>query len=415
MNKKDIELLSKSEIPESVRVAIVQQLTDFNNEKTNNQLEHAKLELERKKVFLNTPLVAALAGLITLSVTFLFDSFTRNKDTEHTITLEQVKQELKSSETRTDAAIEASEQERAFQYEIVKSELADENKSNIERASVLLFLSRAGILNTLNQIELKKMAIEQQAKPEENIIPRLQVSSKSKDLSANEVKYISEASWQAALMSKKSNMQQCGAVLISGKWALTNAHCVSSNNPKDLYVNYGSLNQNNAVKNNVVEIHIHPNFDQMNISFDAALLKLENTIAPIKPIELAKTGEVLPIGDFLRIFGWWSISKMGFTLEENMLYEDVLILSNQICESLTSNSSISFDSTSMFCVGQRKEGINICGGSSGSSAVMKNIEGDYKLIGMPSWGTGCGNPNSLDVYTRVSSITDWVYEIMNTN
>ena len=184
MNKKEIEILTNQEIPESIRQAIAQSILGTQISKEDRELEKQRLLLDRRKLFLNTPFVAALACLITLTATFLFDRITTTDAAHHLITIEQVKKEISESEARlkqqllekskkTDAELEAIAQEREFQYEIVKSELADNTKDNIDRAAVLLFLARAGVLNQLNEKELRDMAKAQKENPQDNIIPKL--------------------------------------------------------------------------------------------------------------------------------------------------------------------------------------------------------------------------------------------------
>lgn len=184
MDDEKLNLLTNQEIPTEVRQVLAETLFSREERREQLRLDTDKLAAENRRFYWNTPLVAAVAGLITLSATFVFDSFTSDKTTENTITLEQVRKELELSEARLkqelDAAseenlarLEAQAKEREFQYEIVRSELTNDQKSNAERASVLLFLVRAGVLSSLNEEQLSAMAEEQRQNPTETIIPSL--------------------------------------------------------------------------------------------------------------------------------------------------------------------------------------------------------------------------------------------------
>lgn len=184
MKQKDVELLSNEAIPEAVRSAIADRLLGSADKKIDRELELQRIAADRQKLLWNTPVVAAVAGLLTLSATFFFERLSGQDETTNTITLEEVRQELRASEARlrqeleedtaeTVATLEANAREREFQYEIVKSELTNTEKTNAERAAVLLFLARAGVLTTLNQDALIAMAEEQTANPDAEIIPRL--------------------------------------------------------------------------------------------------------------------------------------------------------------------------------------------------------------------------------------------------
>ncbi|MFZ5962449.1 hypothetical protein ACOXXX_05810 [Thalassococcus sp. BH17M4-6] len=201
MDAADVDLLKDTDIPESVRSSIAAQLLGAPErmaqiEPQNRQIEadlqkaQDQLQAEQRRAVWNTPLVAALAGLVTLTATFVFDRVTALDASEQAITLEQVRTELQQSETRLKqeletassrnlARLEAEAREREFQYEIVRSELEKEGKSNADRAAVLLFLVRAGVLNALDGEELAKMAKEQQDNPGDTIIPQL--SSATRD------------------------------------------------------------------------------------------------------------------------------------------------------------------------------------------------------------------------------------------
>ncbi|OCP05795.1 MULTISPECIES: hypothetical protein [unclassified Ensifer] len=105
----------------------------------NTYIELEKSRQERRegsRSRWSTPLAVALTGLITLTGNFIFDY-------------------LRADNQASIAAISARQQ---FQYKILEKELADK-KTEVERAKVLLFLVRIGVLDQLNQPEIEKIAL----------------------------------------------------------------------------------------------------------------------------------------------------------------------------------------------------------------------------------------------------------------
>ncbi len=184
MKPDDIKVLSNADIPEVVRAKIAEQILSSRDRAAERELEKQKLASEDRKLLWNTPVVAAFAGLLTLSATFIFDRLTAKDDTSNTTALDTMRAELKESEERLKqelalgtneslARLEAESKERDFQYEIMRSELEKDGKSNADRAAVLLFLVKAGVLTALKEKNLEDMAKEQQQNPDRNIIPQL--------------------------------------------------------------------------------------------------------------------------------------------------------------------------------------------------------------------------------------------------
>lgn len=146
MDREILNDLKDPEIPESIRTAIAQ-----------SALEKSRYKSENRVALLNTPFVAALAGLITLAATSIFGQWDNSKKAE----------------------IEAEASQRNFQYEILKEQLTEDGVDNIQRAATLLFLAKSGVLNNLNVDELVEMAEQQKENPDQNILPTLSRSDRT--------------------------------------------------------------------------------------------------------------------------------------------------------------------------------------------------------------------------------------------
>ena len=234
-----LNLLKDTNIPEAIRAEIAKQSFITENAKLSQALEIEKLEAEKRKSFLNAPFIAALAGLLTLSATFIFDTLTGQNDTSNTITLEQHRQELKDAESRTVANLEAQAKEREFQYEIVKSELADASKTNAQRADVLLFLAKAGILNSLNTDELIQMAEKQRDNPNENIIPSFggNNDARSAGILADRVSVEDPVFSSLSAVGKVENtFGSCTAFLTSKNTLVVPNFCLEENSPTNFFI-----------------------------------------------------------------------------------------------------------------------------------------------------------------------------------
>jgi secreted trypsin-like serine protease len=65
----------------------------------------------------------------------------------------------------------------------------------------------------------------------------------------------------------------------------------------------------------------------------------------------------------------------------------------------------------MFCAGFLEGGVDTCQGDSGGGMVCE-VRGRQSVVGLTSWGYGCGRPNRPGVYTKVSDYLDWIVEKM---
>ena len=151
MSPEEIKLLENKNIPDAVRAAIADSYLGATERSEEREIKIRRLRFEESNMRWNTPLAVALGALLTITGNFIFDW----------------------SSSGNLAELAANAKEREFQYEIIKEELKGDRKTNAERAAVLLFLARAGILNALDTDELVAMAEQQKKNPSENIIPQL--------------------------------------------------------------------------------------------------------------------------------------------------------------------------------------------------------------------------------------------------
>jgi secreted trypsin-like serine protease len=139
---------------------------------------------------------------------------------------------------------------------------------------------------------------------------------------------------------------------------------------------------------------------------DFALLKLQAamTLGQIIPYADAKTE--VPDGTSACVSGWGATAE-GAPGSLDLLGVNVPTISNDLC-----NAPASYNGDvlpSMLCAGRDIGGIDSCQGDSGGPLSM-TIDGTARLIGVVSWGEGCARRLKYGIYSRISTVTDWIAE-----
>ena len=55
-----------------------------------------------------------------------------------------------------------------------------------------------------------------------------------------------------------------------------------------------------------------------------------------------------------------------------------------------------------------EEGLDACEGDGGAPLVCEGASGRWYVVGLVSWGEGCGTPGVPSVYARVSYFSDFI-------
>lgn len=194
----------------------------------------------------------------------------------------------------------------------------------------------------------------------------------------------------------------CGGSLIKKDWVITAAHCVPAG-IKTVVAGLYDQSQNQGVEKLAVDkVIAHPNYNKQPQDYDYALVHLK-VASKFAPIALNK-GEISGKTDFVTA-GW------GYTAENgeipNVLRKvTVPLVSAEACSAAYPGSI----TDRMICAGLDAGGKDSCQGDSGGPLLLGS-GAKQTLAGVVSWGEGCARPKKYGVYSKVSSVIDWINSI----
>ncbi|XP_056637301.1 serine protease persephone-like [Diorhabda sublineata] len=218
----------------------------------------------------------------------------------------------------------------------------------------------------------------------------------------------------------------CGGSLISETFVLTAAHCLKSLTKGDARLVRGGIsNQSDTLHlqvRNVIERIKYPNYDYRKYH-DIALLKVDESFelnTYLRPACLY-TERTFPVIEAIAS-GWGLTDFASDSLSQDLLRVDLEFFSTEKCNN-TYRNLIRMQDTElplgiiediMVCAGSRTDRKDTCQGDSGGPLQIirkdtKDIKCMYDIVGVTSFGIGCGLAKNLPgVYTRVSYYIKWI-------
>lgn len=191
----------------------------------------------------------------------------------------------------------------------------------------------------------------------------------------------------------------------------------------DLRVRLGEWDVNHDVEffpyieRDIVSVHVHPEFYAGTLYNDLAILRME------KPVDFAKYPHISPAclphpqddytGTRCWTTGWGKDAFGDFGKYQNILKEvDVPIINNGVCQRQLQNTRLGYDfklHPGFICAGG-EEGKDACKGDGGGPMVCER-GGTWQVVGIVSWGIGCGQVGVPGVYVKVAHYLDWIRQI----
>ncbi|MEW1641268.1 serine protease [Streptomyces sp. NPDC091219] len=225
---------------------------------------------------------------------------------------------------------------------------------------------------------------------------------------------VSVSPWTVALSSRDRfggtrAGQFCGAAAVDRTTVLTAAHCMADDvlgapphRATDLKAITGrtDLLSDRGREIAVRTVWVNPAYDPATNAGDFAVLTLAEPLPQSSVIKMAGAGDpAYTPGTAATVYGWGDLTGSG-DYAGSLHAASVHVLPDARCEeAYPAGSDGTYLPESMLCAGEVQGGRDACQGDSGGPLVAQG-----RLIGLVSWGSGCGRAGSPGVYTRVSDV-----------
>lgn len=199
----------------------------------------------------------------------------------------------------------------------------------------------------------------------------------------------------------------CGAAVLSVDWALTTVSCVGYLPVENVTIRAGSSDPySGGTVHQAVEIVNHVNFSiwrYVEFDYNVAVVRVTPPFTlgvGVQPAVLASEGYNPTAGAKVTVSGYGSLSDGS--LPRVLQQVQVTVVAMEDCR--RNLGDIGRLTERMFCAGDDFK--DFCGGDGGAPLVEGGV-----LVGLASWGYGCGMPGYPGVYSSVGKLRSWITDI----
>uniref|UniRef100_A0A8C3TBY2 Peptidase S1 domain-containing protein n=1 Tax=Chelydra serpentina TaxID=8475 RepID=A0A8C3TBY2_CHESE len=227
--------------------------------------------------------------------------------------------------------------------------------------------------------------------------------------------------WQVSIQYNRHHF--CGGSLIAAQWVVSAAHCFRFTFPQAAYrVNLGehqlSSPSPSRLSSPVRQIIVHPRYNTGTRSADIALVQLTEPVRftdEILPVCLPGPSDAFPGNRTCWVTGWGISLPPPKTLQE----VQVPLIDTVACNALYNidpDPKIGRDPVKpdMICAGYAEGQRDSCqvrevSGVTLGGPLACDHNGTWFLMGVVSWGEGCGQPNRPTVYVHTVAYGEWIW------
>ncbi|XP_056595668.1 ovochymase-2-like isoform X2 [Triplophysa dalaica] len=234
--------------------------------------------------------------------------------------------------------------------------------------------------------------------------------------------------WLVSLRIRGSHF--CAAAILTDHWLLTAAHCFASLSVDLLHsveAVAGDFNLRKVDRGEqtfgVKTVKFHEKYHHSSpMSHDIALLEIKGRIQfgnLIKPLCLPNPGERFPPKTMCVVAGWGRIKERG-PLPLILQEVDLDVVEQSRCKQVLQTLRPGQKVFTVLCAGPERGARDACQGDSGGPLLCPRADGSLVVVGVTSWGKGCGrswNNNKIKppsrrgspgVFTDVSLFLLWI-------
>uniref|UniRef100_A0A8D2IH80 Peptidase S1 domain-containing protein n=1 Tax=Varanus komodoensis TaxID=61221 RepID=A0A8D2IH80_VARKO len=233
--------------------------------------------------------------------------------------------------------------------------------------------------------------------------------------------------WQVSLQIYRIGvgyLHVCGGSLINNDSVLSAAHCTR----KRMYIwravfglHHLYSHKTYAIRRRVTKIMVHSRYDRESQENDIALFKLSKSVMfneYVQPICIPDKYLILAKGTKCYIAGWGMQSENDklppICTPSYLLQEaEIEIFPLEICNKMDWYAGTI--SQNNLCAGSETGHVDSCQGDSGGPLMCGFQNKKYYLIGITSYGYGCGRPKYPGIYVNVSMYRSWVVSRVSKN
>ncbi|KAF9405012.1 hypothetical protein HW555_014054, partial [Spodoptera exigua] len=207
----------------------------------------------------------------------------------------------------------------------------------------------------------------------------------------------------------------CGGTVISERFILTAAHCISTKALGNVsYAALGLLKRTDPKElwniHKIKRIIPHPEYSAPSKYHDIALLETETEINFGKNLLPACLDTGTNKENTAEASGWGRLGHRKSLADTLQVKFDDATCANHFPPHR--HLKHGYDSEKQSCYGNNGDIIDTCEGDSGGPLQTNQFKCQYTVVGVTSYGKNCGIPGSAGMYTRVSYYVPWIESIV---